>query len=99
MPATEAVRTEVRLYDRLFRVEQPDADPDADFKTHLNPESLKVTAAYVEPALLQAAPGERFQFERIGYFCADAVDSRPGAPVFNQTVSLKDTWARIAAQG
>lgn len=81
---------EVRLYDRLFTAEEPDKDETRDFKDFLNPDSLRVTRARVEPALLEAQPGERFQFERIGYFVADAVDSKPGAPVFNRTVTLKD---------
>ncbi len=92
--ARDAVAAEVRLYDRLFRVEQPDADEAVDFKTHLNPKSLEVVRAWGEGALAGAAPGERFQFERLGYFCADAKLSRPGAPVFNQTVALKDAWAK-----
>ena len=93
VPATSAVKAEVRLYDRLFTVERPDADEAKDFKEFLNPKSLETTTAYIEPSLTAAKPGERFQFERIGYFCADA-DGRPGAPVFNQTVSLKDSWSR-----
>ncbi len=82
---------EVRLYDRLFDVPQPDADPDVDFKTHLNPDSLRVARAHVEPSLLAAEPGSVWQFERVGYFCADP-DSAPSAPVFNRTATLKDSW-------
>ncbi|NCC93134.1 MAG: glutamine--tRNA ligase, partial [Opitutae bacterium] len=66
-------------------------DKDVDFKTRLNPDSLRTVQALVEPSLLEARPGDRFQFERIGYFAADP-DSRPGAPVFNRTVTLKDSW-------
>jgi glutaminyl-tRNA synthetase len=96
VPAAQAVKTEVRLYDRLFAVEEPDAEKGVDFKTYLNPKSLQISSAWLEPALAAAAPGERFQFERVGYFCADTKHSRPGAPVFNQTVALKDSWSKIA---
>jgi glutaminyl-tRNA synthetase len=86
---------EVRLYDRLFRSEDPSAggrDPLDD----LNPSALQVMKhCKLEPSLAHAAVGMRFQFERQGYFCVDP-DSRPGAPVFNRTVTLKDTWARIS---
>jgi glutaminyl-tRNA synthetase len=89
-----ALRAEVRLYDRLFKVADPDAD-GADWKSHLNPDSVRVLQdCLLEPSLGGAAPGDRFQFERLGYFCADAVDHRPDRPVFNRTVTLKDTWAR-----
>lgn len=91
MPAHAATPVEVRLYDRLFNVPEPDADKNVDFKTHLNPNSLQVVQALVEPSLLAVQPGDRFQFERIGYFYAEP-DSRPGAPVFNRTVTLKDSW-------
>lgn len=87
---------EVRLYDRLFNVPEPDSDDSRDFTEFLNPDSLKVVYARVEPSLINAALGERFQFERIGYFAVDSVDSKPGAPVFNRTVTLKDTWAKLA---
>ncbi|MEO5367998.1 MAG: glutamine--tRNA ligase/YqeY domain fusion protein [Magnetococcus sp. WYHC-3] len=89
---------EVRLYDRFFTVPNPMADETKQFTAFLNPDSLKTITGYVEPALLAAAPGERFQFERIGYFCADTRDSRPNAPVFNRTVTLRDSWSKIAAQ-
>jgi len=91
VPARAAKPVEVRLYDRLFNVPEPDGDKTVDFKSQLNPDSLKTVTALVEPALLAAKPGDRFQFERIGYFTADP-DSRPGAPVFNRTVTLKDSW-------
>jgi glutaminyl-tRNA synthetase len=98
--AAHGVRCEVRLYDRLFSVPDPDADADADFREHLNPESLVIVRdAVVEPSLAGSAPGARFQFERLGYFVADTVDSRPDALVFNRTVTLRDTWARVAAAG
>ena len=74
-----------------MHVPEPDGDKDVDFKSHLNPDSLKTIQALVEPSLLEAQPGERYQFERVGYFSADP-DSRPGAPVFNRTVTLKDSW-------
>ena len=91
VPAHAAKPVEVRLYDRLFNVPEPDGDKEVDFKSHLNPDSLKTIQALVEPGLLDAQPGDRFQFERVGYFSADP-DSRPGAPVFNRTVTLKDSW-------
>ena len=93
--AAHALDAEVRLYDRLFDVENPDGDKDVDFKTHLNPNSLDVLpACKVELGLANAMPGDRFQFERRGYFCVDP-DSAKGELVFNRTVSLRDTWARI----
>ena len=92
--AAHAVPVEVRLYDRLFTVPDPMGDETKDFLAFLNPDSCKVVTAYAESALAEAAPGERFQFERVGYFCADAVDSAPGKPVFNRTVTLKDSWGK-----
>jgi glutaminyl-tRNA synthetase len=93
------VRAEVRLYDRLFTVANPSADPEVDYKTFLNPASLEVVdGAIVEPALATAAAGERFQFERTGYFTVDP-DSRPGALVFNRTVGLRDSWAKVEPKG
>lgn len=93
--AAHAAKAEVRLYDRLFSVENPAAE-EGDFKSFINPDSLQVIPeAYIEPVLLDARPGDRFQFLRMGYFCADA-DSKPGKPVFNRTVTLKDTWAKEA---
>lgn len=86
------VPAEVRLYDRLFTVPDPLRDGPDGFLKYLNADSLKTVSAYVEPALAAAAPGERFQFERTGYFVADSADSKPGAPVFNRTVSLKDSY-------
>lgn len=94
--AKHAIDAEVRLYDMLFKIENPD---DGDYKENLNPESLIVlTHSKVEPALKDAKPGDRFQFLRMGYFCVDK-DSKPGALVFNKTVGLKDTWAKIASKG
>ena len=95
--AAHAVDAEVRLYDRLFRSEDP-GDSGRDPLADLNTESLTVlTACKVESMLASAAPGTRFQFERQGYFCVDP-DSRDGAPVFNRTVTLKDTWAKISGK-
>jgi len=92
--AAHAVDAEVSLYDRLFDI--PDPGGADDFRAHLNPESVvRVTDAKLEPALAHAAPEARFQFERIGYFCADRHDHQPGRPVFNRTVTLKDTWAKV----
>ena len=93
--AAHAVPVEVRLYDNLFQVEQPDRDKDADFLEHLNPDSLEVCHAFAEPSLAQAEPESRFQFERVGYFCADRHACRDGNLVFNRTVGLKDGWARV----
>ena len=93
--AAHAAEVEVRLYDRLFLAENPLAG-ELDFREHLNPESLEVlTSCRAEPELARAAPGARFQFERLGYFCADPSISTPGRPVFNRTVSLRDTWAKL----
>ncbi len=95
--AKHAVATEVRLYDRLFTV--PDPDNDEGGKTYvdyLNPDSRKVVTGYVEPAAAQAAPEQGYQFERLGYFVADRYDHTPGAPVFNRSVTLRDTWAQKA---
>ncbi|MFM8729045.1 MAG: glutamine--tRNA ligase/YqeY domain fusion protein [Planctomycetaceae bacterium] len=96
-----AVTAEVRLYDHLFRCEDPDevADPTLDWKSNLNPASLVLAQqARLEPSLGTAPVNTRFQFERLGYFCVDA-DSRPGQPVFNRTVTLKDTWAKEQSKG
>ena len=89
--AAHAIDAEVRLYDRLFTVAEPDAD--GDFKTHLNPHSLDVVTAKLEPSLRDASPDLRYQFERLAYFSLDA-DSRPGKLVFNRTITLKDAWAK-----
>ena len=91
--AAHAVDAEVRLYDRLFAAEEPGGD---EWLAQLNPTSLEVLrGCKLEASLADAAPGSRWQFERVGYFCVDPVDSRPGAPVWNRTVTLKDTWAKI----
>ena len=95
--AEHAVDAEVRLYDHLFTSERP--DDDDDFMTTLNPESLEVVLnAKVEPSLADAVPGEKYQFERTGYFAVDP-DSRSGALVFNRTVTLRDSWKKVAARG
>jgi glutaminyl-tRNA synthetase len=92
--AANAATAEVRLFDRLFTEESPDdAKHGKDYKALLNPASLEVLTAKVEQSLATAIAGERFQFERLGYFCADP-DSKPGAPVFNRTVTLKDAWVK-----
>lgn len=92
LSASDAVQAEVRLYDRLFQVEDPASEED--FISTLNPNSLQVIEnALVEPALAVAAAGDKFQFTRLGYFCVDP-DSRPGKMVFNRTVTLKDAWAK-----
>jgi glutaminyl-tRNA synthetase len=96
--AHAAVPCEVRLYDRLFTVERPDADPSgSDFEEFLNPSSLVVRQdCRAEPSLAALAPGEWRQFERLGYFVADRVDHRPARPVFNRVVTLRDSWAKAS---
>jgi glutaminyl-tRNA synthetase len=89
-----ALPAEVRLYDHLFT--EPDPQACADFEACLNPNSLEIlTDSRVEPSLATAAAGSRYQFERQGYFCLDAVDTAPGKLVFNRTVGLRDSWAKI----
>ena len=91
-----AQEAEVRLYSTLFTKEDPnDIEEGKTFLDYLNPESMVIGRAFIEPALQNAQSGDKFQFERIGYFCVDP-DSKPGKMVFNRTVSLKDTWAKIA---
>ncbi|WP_405384851.1 glutamine--tRNA ligase/YqeY domain fusion protein [Maribacter sp. LLG6340-A2] len=89
-----AIKTEIRLYDRLFTDESPDTHKDKDFLEFINPESLTEITGYVEPALKNAKPGDRFQFQRIGYFCVDP-DSSESQLIFNRTVGLRDSWAKI----
>ena len=97
--AAHSVPTEVRLYDRLFRVVDPLGE-DSDYTEYLNPQSLEtLTSCRVEPSLAGAPPESRFQFERLGYFCVDSVDSSDKALVFNRTVTLRDSWAKIAGRG
>jgi glutaminyl-tRNA synthetase len=98
--AAHATAAEVRLYDHLFTKPDPDDVPKGqDYKVNLNPNSLQtLTGCLLEPSLHGAAPGSRFQFERLGYFCVDP-DSTPEKPVFNRTVSLVDTWAKIEKKG
>ena len=94
--APHSIPAEIRIYDHLFLKANPDDDEAGDFTSQLNPDSLTtLSSARLEPSLSQAQPEERFQFERRGYFCVDAEDSQPGRLVFNRTVPLRDTWARI----
>jgi len=94
--AAHAVEATVCLYDRLFSHPTPDDDTEEGFRAHLNPNSLEtITGCRLEPSLASAAPGSRYQFERLGYFCVDTVDTRPWALVFNRTVTLRDPWAKI----
>jgi len=99
--ASHAFEAQVRLYDRLFTVEDPNKEDDGKtYLDHLNAESQEVIAdAKLEPGLAKAEPGERFQFERLGYFCADVGDSQAGKPVFNRTVTLRDAWAKQRGKG
>lgn len=90
-----AIEAEVRLYDRLFNVDSPDADKEKDFLEFINPNSLEVITGYLEPGLKNASVGEKFQFQRIGYFCVDK-ESTPDTLIFNRTVTLRDSWDKIA---
>lgn len=97
--AAQSQKVDVRLYDRLFLNESPeDAGEGKTFLDNINPNSVRSVVAHVEPELATVPPGTRVQFERNGYFCADSKDSKPGAPVFNRIVTLRDTWAKIAAK-
>jgi len=95
--ATHAVDAEVRLYDNLFTKENPlDVEEGKHFTDYVNPDSLTIlTGCKLEPSLGNPEPGSRYQFERLGYFCADSTASKPGSPVFNRTVTLRDAWAKI----
>ena len=94
--AAHSIPAEVRLYDRLFRVPNPSGD---NFVRYLNPNSLEtITSSRVEPSLADAAPGSRYQFERLGYFCVDSVNSSDGALVFNRTIMLRDSWAKMESE-
>lgn len=94
LSCAHALAAEIRLYDRLFSVPEPDADKEVDFCTYLNPDSLQVVQGWVESSVQDAVPETRYQFERLGYFCADRHDHRPGKPVFNRTLTLKDSWTK-----
>jgi glutaminyl-tRNA synthetase len=96
----QAISAEIRVYDHLFKTEYPDDAPEGKtFLDNINPDSLSIVRdAKLEPSLAGAKPGEHFQFERLGYFFTDPVDSKPGKPVFNRTSTLRDTWAKEAAK-
>jgi glutaminyl-tRNA synthetase len=98
--AKHAITAPIRLYDHLFKVEYPDdAQAGGTWLDNINPHSLEfVSNAKLEPTLADAAPGSHFQFERLGYFFTDPIDSKPGAPIFNRTVTLRDTWAKETAK-
>jgi glutaminyl-tRNA synthetase len=98
--APHAVSHELRLYDHLFKTEYPDEAPEGKtFLDNINPDSLTIVGdAKLEPSLAAAQPGQHVQFERLGYFFADPVDSKPGKPIFNRTATLRDTWAKEAAK-
>ncbi len=98
--AAHSLQAEVRLYDHLFTAQNPTIDEEVDFKAYLNPNSLEtLTNCRAEPSLKDATPGSRYQFERLGYFCADTGDSSREKPVFNRTATLRDTWAKIQKAG
>jgi glutaminyl-tRNA synthetase len=97
--AANALQADIRLYDRLFKVEDPGNFTNGnDFENVLNPDSLRILSGYVEPGLATAAPASRYQFERLGYFCVDTRDSSPERPVFNRTIALRDSWSKIEKQ-
>jgi glutaminyl-tRNA synthetase len=97
LSARHAVPAEVRLYDRLFTVADPDDSSDGKtYNDHLNPQSRRVVSGYIEPALAGAQPESAVQFERLGFFVADRLDHAPGKPVFNRTVTLRDSYAKPA---
>jgi glutaminyl-tRNA synthetase len=96
--ACHAIEAEIRLYDRLFYTENPYEYAEGEtFLSNLNPDSLKAVTGYIEPFVKNARAEDKFQFERLGYFCMDK-DSTPDRPVFNRTVTLRDTWAKIAGK-
>ena len=98
--ANHCIDAEVRLYDRLFTVPEPDAE-GRNFLDYINPNSLEVVNAKLEPSLKDANADERYQFERLGYFCLDVADDateKPSNLVFNRTITLKDTWAKEVAK-
>ncbi len=95
LSCAHALPAEIRLYDRLFTVAEPDGDRNVDFCTYLNPHSLDVAQGWVEASVQHAAPETRYQFERLGYFCTDRRDHQAGGKlVFNRTVTLKDSWSK-----
>jgi glutaminyl-tRNA synthetase len=97
--AGQALDAEIRLYDRLFNVEDPtDFPAGGDFTNNLNPDSLQIVTAKVEPSAAELTPSVPVQFERKGYFCIDSKHSSPGHLVFNQTIGLRDSWAKIQAK-
>lgn len=97
--AKHAVKAEVRLYDRLFNVENPDGDKEVDFKSHINPNSLEIiNEALIEAFIKSSKPDDKFQFERLGYFCIDTKYSAKEKLVFNRTVTLRDSWAKISGK-
>jgi glutaminyl-tRNA synthetase len=97
--ARHGIPAELRLYDRLFSAEHPDADKERDFKEFLNPDSCQILSnSIVEPSLANAALDDRFQFERQGYFCLDCKASLPDKPVFNRIVTLRDSWEKVSKE-
>ena len=95
MSIPHAVKAEIRLYDRLFTVAAPDSDKEKDFLEFINPDSLQVITGYVEPSLKNAGVSDKFQFQRIGYFCVDK-ESTSENIIFNRTVSLRDSWEKLS---
>ena len=99
--ADHAVDAEIRLYDHLFETQNPsDVEQGESYLDKLNPKSLEVLSnCKLEPSLADAQPGERFQFERVGYFCVDSQETNSDKPVFNRSVTLRDTWAKMQKKG
>ena len=97
MAINHAVPAEVRIYDRLFSHESPDGNKEIDFKEFINPNSLEIITGYIEPSVKTAKNLDQFQFQRLGYFCVDK-DSTAEKLVFNKTVGLRDTWAKVEAK-
>src|SRR5690606_10807531 len=92
-----AIKAEVRVYDRLFTHENPDGNKEVDFKEYINPNSLEIITGYLEPSLKESKIGDKFQFQRLGYFTKDK-DSTESTLVFNKTVGLRDTWAKVESK-
>ncbi|MHA1207472.1 MAG: glutamine--tRNA ligase, partial [Candidatus Hodarchaeales archaeon] len=98
LSANHVIKAEARLYDRLFSVENPQ-EGSGEFTEHINPQSLRKVDCFVEASLKNANPGSHYQFERLGYFCTDYKDSKPEKLIFNRTMTLRDSWAKVIKKG